>query len=90
MRVPFPNGRSHHGDRRSQVRGEAEGYDPAREAVLHGDGPQTEIQYRLAWARTHLKGMGLLANSRRAVWSLTGAANELLREASTWDDAHKG
>ena len=39
--------------------------------VLHGDGPQTEIQYRLAWARTYLKGMGLLTNSKRGVWSVT-------------------
>lgn len=28
-----------------------------QQAVLHGDGPQTEIQYRLALARTYLKGM---------------------------------
>ena len=39
--------------------------------MLHGDGPSTEIQYRLAWARTYLKGMGLLTNSQRAVWSVT-------------------
>jgi restriction endonuclease Mrr len=39
--------------------------------VLHGDGPSTEIQYRLAWARTYLKGMGLLTNSQRGVWSVT-------------------
>ena len=31
-----------------------------QQAVLHGDGPATEIEYRLAWARTYLKGMGLL------------------------------
>lgn len=31
----------------------------------------TEIQYRLAWARTYLKGMGLLTNSERGVWSVT-------------------
>jgi len=40
-------------------------------AVLHGDGPGTEIEYRLAWARTYLKGMGLLSNTRRGVWSVT-------------------
>jgi len=33
---------------------------------------RTEIQYRLAWARTYLKGMGLLAHgNRRGVWSVT-------------------
>ena len=39
--------------------------------VLHGDGPMTEVQYRLAWARTYLKGMGLLTNSQRGAWSVT-------------------
>ncbi len=46
-------------------------FTPAEQEVLHGDGPTTEIEYRLAWARTYLKGMGLAENSRRGVWSLT-------------------
>jgi restriction system protein len=46
-------------------------YSEAQQSVLHGDGPQTEIEYRLAWARTYLKGMGLLDNSARGVWSVT-------------------
>jgi len=46
-------------------------FSEEQQAVLHGDGPMTEIQYRLAWARTYLKGMGLLINSSRGVWSLT-------------------
>jgi restriction system protein len=50
---------------------EREGFNEEQQAVLHGDGPQTEIEYRLAWARTYLKGMGLLANSGRGVWSVT-------------------
>jgi restriction system protein len=48
-----------------------ERFSPEIQGVLHGDGPSTEIQYRLAWARTYLKGMGLLTNSQRAVWSVT-------------------
>jgi restriction system protein len=48
-----------------------EKFSPEVQGVLHGDGPSTEIQYRLAWARTYLKGMGLLTNSQRAVWSVT-------------------
>jgi len=32
----------------------------------------TEVGYRLAWARTYLKKFGLLENSSRGVWSLTG------------------
>ena len=38
---------------------------------LHGDGPQTELEYRLAWARTYLKGYGMVVNSSRGVWALT-------------------
>ncbi|HET6685332.1 MAG TPA: winged helix-turn-helix domain-containing protein [Jiangellaceae bacterium] len=34
-------------------------YADEQQQVLHGDGPQTEIEYRLAWARTYLKFMGL-------------------------------
>ena len=48
-----------------------EGFSDAQQAVLHNDGPETEIGYRLAWARTYLKGMGLLTNSSRGVWALT-------------------
>lgn len=47
------------------------------QAVLHGDGPTTEIEYRLAWARTYLKGMGLLTNSRRGVWSVTAKGRDV-------------
>ncbi|MCL1984828.1 MAG: restriction endonuclease [Betaproteobacteria bacterium] len=32
---------------------------------------QTEVEYRLAWARTYLKKYGLLGNSERGVWALT-------------------
>jgi restriction system protein len=41
--------------------------------VLHNPerGSQTEVEYRLAWARTYLKKYGLLENSGRGVWALT-------------------
>jgi restriction system protein len=40
--------------------------------VLHKeDGTQTEIQYRLAWARSFLKKYGLIENSSRGVWSFS-------------------
>lgn len=32
---------------------------------------QTEVEYRLAWARTYLKKYGLLDNSERGIWSFT-------------------
>ncbi len=38
---------------------------------------QTEIAYRLAWARTYLKKYGLLENSTRGVWSLTEKARSI-------------
>jgi len=37
---------------------------------------QTEVGYRLAWARTYLKKYGLLENSARGVWALTAKAKE--------------
>jgi restriction system protein len=51
-----------------------------QQQVLHGDGPQTEIEYRLAWARTYLKFMGLLINSRRGVWTLTEEGRSVLKD----------
>lgn len=41
--------------------------------LLHNPerGGQTEIEYRLAWARTYLKKFGVLENSSRGVWALT-------------------
>lgn len=50
-----------------------------QQALLHNNGPETEIGYRLAWARTYLKGMGLLTNSQRGVWTLT-EGSELLTD----------
>lgn len=40
-------------------------------AVLHKDGPRSEVEYRLAWARTYLKGIGALDNPERGVWVTT-------------------
>ena len=63
-----------------------EGFSDAQQAVLHNDGPETEIGYRLAWARTYLKGMGLLTNSSRGVWALTDNGTALLADPSATDD----
>jgi integrase len=38
---------------------------------------QTEVAYRLAWARIYLKKFGLLENSSRGIWSLTSNAKNL-------------
>ncbi|WP_242676636.1 restriction endonuclease [Rhodococcus sp. ABRD24] len=55
---------------------ERQEWSPELQGILHGDGPGTEVEYRLAWARTYLKGMGLIANSRRAVWTVTKRGRE--------------
>ncbi len=46
---------------------------------LHGDGPQTELEYQLAWARTYLKKQGLTNNSTRGIWALTPQGTETSR-----------
>ena len=47
------------------------------QSILHGEGPTTEVDYRLAWARTYLKNAGAIENSKRAVWSITAAGRSL-------------
>jgi len=44
--------------------------------IPHGDtdGGRSEVEYRLAWARTYLKKYGVLENSARGVWALTSNA----------------
>jgi restriction system protein len=39
--------------------------------VPHGEnGSRSEVDYRLAWARTYLKKFGLIENSARGIWTL--------------------
>lgn len=38
--------------------------------ITHGDTPQSELAYQLAWVRTMLKNQGLIENSQRGVWSI--------------------
>src|SRR5262245_34356771 len=47
--------------------------------VLHNPAKssQTEVEYRLAWARTYLKKYGILENSSRGVWALTLQGREI-------------
>ena len=39
--------------------------------VMRGDSSQSEIDYRLAWARYRLRKIGAVVNSSRGVWALT-------------------
>lgn len=62
-----------------------DGFSDQQQAVLHNDGPATEIEYRLAWARSYLKAMGLLTNSARGVWALTDDGVSLLTDPAAND-----
>lgn len=47
--------------------------------VLHDQetSNQTEVQYRMAWARTYLKKFGFLESPQRGLWSLTKKAESV-------------
>ena len=57
---------------------ELEGFSDEVTSVLHNPerGNQTEVGYRLAWARTYLRQAGYLLNSARGVWALTDLGHE--------------
>lgn len=56
---------------------EQERFTDEQLSVLHKDGPRSEIEYRLAWARTYLKGMGAVDNPARGVWETTSIGHDL-------------
>ena len=58
---------------------ETQGFNDDQLAVLHKDGPRNEIEYRLAWARTYLKGMGALDNPARGTWVTTDLGKALVK-----------
>lgn len=57
---------------------EQENIDDEISSILHNPekSNQTEVGYRLAWARTFLKKYGFLENSSRGIWALTKIAKE--------------
>jgi restriction system protein len=69
------------------------GITEEQQAVPHGeDGRLSEVEYRLHWARTHLKGVGALENSARGVWALTDRGRsitepELRAATKAWRDS---
>jgi restriction system protein len=68
---------------------ELEGYTDEQLAVMHGGGEKSEIEYRLAWARTNLKNLGAVTNSSRGVWALTeygrtATESELVERDKAW------
>lgn len=41
------------------------------------DNSTTKLKYRAAWARTNLKNVGYIENSKRGVWSITSVGKEV-------------
>jgi restriction system protein len=56
---------------------ERESFSDEQLAILHNEGPRSELEYRLAWARTYLKGMGALSSGGRGIWETTQLGREL-------------
>jgi len=51
---------------------------PSEIVEFHKEGrARTEIEYRLAWARTYLKKYGLLENSSRGVWAISNDKHDV-------------
>lgn len=47
--------------------------------IPHKNGSRSELEYRLAWARTLLKSFGVIDNLELAVWSLTAKGQSVAR-----------
>jgi restriction system protein len=73
----------------------AAGITEEQQAVPHGeDGRMSEVEYRLHWARTHLKGIGALENSARGVWAITDRGRsmsepEMRAATKAWRDSFR-
>ena len=57
--------------------------------VPHKDGPQTEVDYRAAWARTHLKWIGAIDNTRRGIWTITDIGRKISSEKQVRDSVRR-
>ena len=53
--------------------------------ILHNDGPQSEVHYLAAWARTYLKYVGTIDNPSRGIWTIT----EYGRKIGTEDEVRE-
>jgi restriction system protein len=69
------------------------GISEEQQSAPHGeDGRMSEVEYRLHWARTHLKGIGALENSARGVWAVTDRGrsmteSEMRAAGKAWRDS---
>jgi restriction system protein len=60
------------------------GYTEAQQSEISSDGRRTLIDYRLHWARTYLKNLGLIDNSSKGIWTLTKKRGFLFRKCTAW------
>lgn len=58
---------------------ELERIPAAVQAIEHTDHRQSRLNYNLAWAKTYLKKVSAIDNSRRGVWSITKDGEALTR-----------
>jgi restriction system protein len=61
---------------------EHEGYGEDVTSPMQGEGPRTVFEYRMAWARTILKQLELVASGGRGVWIITEAGTKVLEKAN--------
>ena len=57
--------------------------------VRHQDGPKSEVDYRAAWARTHLKLIGAVDNTSRGVWTITESGRRARSERQVRDQVRQ-
>lgn len=49
-------------------------------SIPHKNGPGSEVDYRAAWARTHLKFIGAINNTTRGVWTISEVGRKISSE----------
>ena len=48
--------------------------------IPHKNGPKSEVDYRAAWARTHLKFIGAIDNTSRGIWTISEVGRKIRTE----------
>ena len=57
--------------------------------IPHKDGPQSEVDYRAGWARTHLKRIGAVDNTLRGIWTITEDGRRIQSEQQVRELVHQ-
>ena len=67
-------------DEISEAVGDALGLSEVQRSVMHVNGRQTELAYRVGWARSGLKAVGAADSAGRASWMLTSDGRSMSSE----------